>query len=69
MSWRKWKVGLLVSFVIGFFTACMAASVLDVALNLKFYLFFIGLIGKDVCLYLKDNDVKSIQDTQPPFKP
>jgi hypothetical protein len=68
MSWKKWRVGLLVAFIIGFFTACGAAAILDVQLNAKFYLFFIGLIGKDVILYLKENKIENIEDTKPPFK-
>lgn len=62
MNWRKWKVGLLVACAVGFFTACAAAAILDVKLDLKFFLFFVGLIGKDVVLYLKEHRVEDIDD-------
>lgn len=60
MKWRNWKLGLLTAAVIGFFTACGAAAVLDVKLDYKFYLFFIGLIGKDIILYLKDHPAEQV---------
>lgn len=31
--------------------------------NWKFFLFFLGLIGKDVILYLKEHPVDKIEDT------
>jgi hypothetical protein len=65
MSWRKWKLGLVVAFIIGFFTACAGASVLDVVLNFKFVMFFLGLIGKDLILFLINHPVDQITfDTQ-----
>lgn len=60
MNWRRWKIALWVSVAIGFFTACLAASALDVKLNVKFFLFFLGLIGKDIVLFLKDHPVQDI---------
>lgn len=64
MNWTKWRRGLLVSALIGFVTACAAAAMLDdVKVNLKFILFFIGLIGKDILLYCKTHPIESIEDT------
>lgn len=60
MNLKRWKLGLVVAVIIGFFTACAAAAVLDVHVNLKFVLFFLGLIGKDVVLFLKDHPVDKI---------
>lgn len=62
MNTKKWKMGLVVSLIIGFFTACAAAAVLDLHVDLKFILFFLGLVGKDVVLYLKEHPVESIKD-------
>lgn len=68
ISWKRWKLGFVVAAIIGFFTACAAAAVLDVKLDLKFYLFFIGLIGKDVILFLQNHPVDQVSfDTT--FKP
>lgn len=60
MRWKQWKLGLFIALLIGFFTACGAAAVLDVKLNLKFYFFFLSLIGKDIVLYLKDHKAEDI---------
>ncbi len=60
MNWRRWKLGLIVAAIIGFFTACGAAAILDVKLNAQFFLFFLGLIGKDVIMFLKDHPVDAI---------
>lgn len=70
MNWKKWKLGLVVSLAIGFFTACVAAAALDVVINAKFILFFIGLVGKDVVLFLTNHPVDQISfDTTTLRKP
>lgn len=62
MNWKRWKLGLVVALVIGFFTACAAGAVLDgVVINFKFVLFFLGLIGKDVVLYLKEHPATAVE--------
>jgi hypothetical protein len=60
MNWKNWKIGLLVATLIGFFTACGAAAVLDVVINWKFAFFFLSLIGKDVILFLANNPADKI---------
>lgn len=60
MRWKQWKLGLFIALLIGFFTACGAAAVLDVKLNTKFYFFFLSLIGKDIILYLKEHKAEDI---------
>ncbi len=71
MNIKKWKLGIIVAAVIGFFTACSAAAVLDgLVINFKFFLFFIGLMGKDIILYLKDHPVDQVSfDTEIRTKP
>lgn len=65
MNFRNWKLGLLVATIIGFFTACGAAAVLDVKINWKFVFFFLSLIGKDVILFLVNHPADKISfDTQ-----
>ncbi len=71
MNIKKWKLGIIVAAVIGFFTACIAAAALDgIIINFKFFLFFIGLMGKDIILYLKDHPVDQVSfDTEIRTKP
>lgn len=60
MNWKNWKVGLLVATIIGFFTACGAAAVLNVILDWKFFFFFTSLVGKDIVLYCVQHPADSI---------
>ncbi len=64
MNWQRWRIALLVAIFMAILTACGAAAILDVKLDLKFALLMLGLIGKDVGLFLKDHPI----DKLPPDK-
>jgi hypothetical protein len=61
MKVKRWALGFGVSLIIGVFSACFAAAALDVKVDFRFWLFFLGLVGKDVILYAKQNPVEAIE--------
>lgn len=65
MNFKQWKLGLFIALLLGFFTACGAAAVLDVVFNWKFVFFFLSLVGKDVLLFCKSHpsNIVSFGDT------
>ena len=65
MNIKNWKLGLFIATLIGIFSACGAAAVLDVVINWKFIFFFIATIGKDVVLFLVNHPADKVSfDTQ-----
>lgn len=72
MNIKNWKLGFFIATMIGVFSACGAAAVLDVVINWKFIFFFIATIGKDVVLFLVNHpadkvsfDTQTIKRTEP----
>ncbi len=58
MSWKRWKVGLIVACVTGLLTGLATLEILDTITAkalLKILVFTIGLIAKDALLFLKDH--------------
>jgi hypothetical protein len=64
MSWRRWKLGLLVAILTGFFTGLAYLSTIDtasLAVLIKFSLVTLGVIGKDAVLFLQNHPVDEVE--------
>ncbi len=75
MKWKRWKLGLVVAFFTGGFTALIALS--DPGIGWKTVLvLFLTSAAKDAALFLKQHPLDSVQDTEqitkaqlPPINP
>lgn len=68
MNWKRWKIGLLVSILTGIATAFAVGLVIP-TMTLKQGLFVLaGSIGKDLLLFLNQNQVKDISFDTSSFK-
>lgn len=66
-SWKRWKMGLCVSCLTGFFTGLAG---LAAGITWKQFLIIVAVcIGKDAGLFLKQHPVDSIEDTTIITKP
>jgi len=63
MSWKRWRIGLLVATITGVCTAFTVGLVIP-TMTLKegsFILF--ASIAKDLLLFLKDHPIESVEDS------
>lgn len=65
MSWRRWKLGLLIAILTGLFTGLSyleALDVITVKTVVKFALVTLAVIGKDGVLFLQNHPVDEVED-------
>lgn len=69
MSWRRWKLGIVVAVVL---SACVAGSALEAGTTWRVFVqVFCTALVTHFLSFLKDHPLEQIQfsDTTPPFPP
>lgn len=61
MSFKHWKLGLIIASITGFFSAFVAGMVFPEATWKQLLFVLLASIGKDVVLYLKDHPSSSVK--------
>lgn len=62
MNWKKWKIGLAVAAFTGLLTTFAVGAVVPSMTTKEAIFIALGLIAKDLLLFLKDHPVESVTD-------
>lgn len=60
MNWKRWKLGLIVACLTGFFGALVTLGVVDAISWKQFAIIAAVGIGKDALLFLKQHPIESL---------
>lgn len=62
MNWKRWKIGLLVAMLTGFFTGLVTLGVVDSVTWVELGILLAVNIAKDALLFLKEHPVETVEE-------
>lgn len=60
MNWKRWKIGLLVAMLTGFFTGLVTLGVVDSVTWAELGILLAVNIAKDALLFMKEHPVETV---------